>query len=175
MLRESAILLAKAMEEARKVEGVYWVSQGGGADVLTRALNILKAQNVNFEGTGHHVFFSRPTTSIVNAQNLAYDLNLMFERRAYSIGMRTHISDTIRVPWNRRQRDPKNYSRLQMGADMCKGGPQIFIGSVAIASSFGVGGMGGFLIGAGVAGFTAAAALTKAAVPTAHEKIKGKF
>ncbi|MGB3610111.1 MAG: hypothetical protein WA987_06995 [Cellvibrio sp.] len=175
MLRESAILLAKAMEESRKVEGVYWVSQGGGSEVLTQALNLLKANKVSFEGTGHHVFFSKPTTSIVKAQDLAFDLKLKFERRAYSVGMRTYISDTVKAPLHRRRRDPDNYSVLQMSTDMCKGGPQLVIGGVAIASSFGLGGMGGFLIGAGVAGFTAISALTKAVAPDVHNKIKEKL
>src|SRR5690606_34382152 len=175
MVRESAHLLAKAMVDARNVEGVYWISQSGGSSVLTQALNLLTKWNVNFEGTGHHVFFSGPTTSIVKAQNLAYDLNLKFERKAYSIGLRTHFSDTYSAPWHRRQRDPENYSRLQMSADMCKGVPQLMIGGVAIASSFGLGGLGAFIVGAGVAGFTAVAALTKAVAPSTHDKIKGKL
>ncbi len=173
--RESAFLLAKTMAESRKVEGVYWISQGGGSGVLSEALRILKAQKVNFKDTGHHVFFSGPTTSLVKAQNLAYDLNLKFERKAYSVGMLTSATDVVRAPWHRRKRDPENYSRLQMGADMCKGGPQLILGGVAIASSFGLGGVGGFIVGAGVAGFTALAALTKAVAPGTHDKIKGKL
>lgn len=50
-----------------------------------------------------------------------------------------------------RKRDSKNYSRLQMVADMCKGGLQPLIGTIAIASSFGLGGIGEFIVGAGVA------------------------
>lgn len=171
---ESAILLANLMQDSLKLNGVYWVSQGGGSGVLTQALQILKVRKINFEGSGHHIFFSGPTTSIVKAQNLAYDLDIKFERKAYSIGMRTHISDTVKAPWSRRQRDPDNYSRLQMTADMFKGG-QLLIGGVAIASSFGIGGIGGFIVGAGVAGFTAAAALTKAVAPGTHDKIKEKL
>lgn len=175
VFRESAYLLAKTMAESRKVEGVYWITEGGGSGVLTEALRILKAQKVDFKGTDHHVFFSGPTTSLVKAQNLAYDLSLGFERKAYSVGMSTSVMDTIKAPWHRRQKDRDNYSRLQMGVDMCKGGPQLAIGGIAIASSFGLGGAGGFIVGAGVAGFTALTALTKAFSPNTYDRIKGKF
>lgn len=175
IFRESAYLLAKTMAESRKVEGVYWVSEGGGSGVLTAALGILKTQKVNFKDSGHHVFFSGPTTSLVKAQNLAYDLNLELERKAYSVGMSTSVVDIIRAPWHRRQRDRDNYSRLQMGVDMCKGAPQLLIGGAAIASSFGIGGVGGFIVGAGVAGFTALTALTKAFSPDTYDKVARKF
>lgn len=174
-IRESAILLANTMEASRGIPGVYWVSQAGGSGVLTHALHILKRRKVTFDNSGHHVFFSGPTTNLVRAQQLAYDLNLKFERKAYSLGMYTNISDVLKAPWQRHQRDSKNYSRLQMGIDMCKGAPQLLIGGVAIGSSFGLGGMGAFIVGAGVAGFTAIAAITGAVAPNVHDKMKGKL
>lgn len=137
--------------------------------------NILKSRKVTFDNSGHHIFFSGPTTNLVRAQQLAYDLNLKFERKAYSVGMYTNLSDVIKAPWKRRQRDSENYSRLQMGLDMCKGVPQLVVGGVAIGSSFGFGGVGGFIVGAGVAGFTAIAALTNAVAPNVHDKMKGKL
>src|SRR5690606_19803613 len=174
-IRESAFLLAETMAASRNVDGVYWVSQGGGSGVLTQALQILKRLKVNFEDTGHHVYFSGPSTNLVKAQNLVFDLNLKLERKAYSIGLLTNVSDTVKAPWHRRQRDPENYSRVQMGVDMCKGAPQLLVGGAAIASSFGLGGLGGFIVGAGVAGFTALAAVTRSVAPGAHDKIKGKL
>ncbi|WP_347332970.1 hypothetical protein [Marinimicrobium locisalis] len=173
-IRESAVLLAKAMEESRNIEGVYWISEGGGSGVLTHAMHLLKTRNVNFDGTGHHIFFSQYATNLVKAQNLAYDLGLEFERKAYSLGYRSASLDAIRAPLNRRRKEPENYSRLQMSADLCKG-PQVIIGGVAVLSGVGLAGPGGFLIGAGVAGFTALNALTRAITPGAHERIKGKF
>lgn len=44
-----------------------------------------------------------------------------------------------------------------------------------IALSFGLGGVGGFIVGAGVAGFTAIAAITGAVAPNVHDKMKGKL
>lgn len=175
-VHESALLLAKSMQDSRSIDGVYWISEAGGSAILTRALQVLKSRNVSFDGSGHHVFFSGPRTDLLKAQELALDLKLQFERKAYSIKPFAGAGGwaSIKAPWQRRKRDPNNYSLTQMGVDMCKG-PQAIIGGVALASSLGLGGVGGFIIGAGVAGFTALAAVTKAVSPNTHDKIQGKL
>lgn len=173
-IRESALLLAKAMEEARSIEGVYWISEGGGSAILTQAMQLLKSRNIDFKDSEHHVYFSKYGSNLVRAQNLAYDINLQFERKAYSGGLTSRPIDAIRAPLNRRKREPDNYSRLQMTSDFFSG-PQAAIGGVALLSGMGIGGTGAFIVGAGVAGFTAIAALSRAVTPNSYEKIKGKL
>lgn len=175
-IHESAFLLAKSMQDARSTDGVYWISEAGGSGILTRALQILKTRKISFEGAGHHIFFSGPKTDLLKAQELSLDLKLQFERKAYSIKPFAGAGNwaSIKAPLQRRKKDPKNYSLTQMGVDMCKG-PQAIVGGVALASSLGLGGLGGFIIGAGVAGFTALAAITKVVSPDAHDKIQGKL
>ena len=84
-LRESALILAKTMQDARKTEGVNWISQGGGSGVLTQAMRILKEQGADFKKAEHYVFFSDLTTNLVKAESLARDIGMKFERQTKSI------------------------------------------------------------------------------------------
>lgn len=69
-LHESALLLAESMSKASNVEGVQWISERGGAGVLTQALRILADQNITLQK--HSVFLCHPTTR----QSVLVDLSL---------------------------------------------------------------------------------------------------
>ncbi|WP_299581307.1 hypothetical protein [uncultured Microbulbifer sp.] len=77
-IHESAILLARTMYNARKIEGVGWIAEFGGSAVLTQAMKILAGQNVKLED--HTVYMHRPTTSPNEAIKQAHKLGLQIER-----------------------------------------------------------------------------------------------
>src|SRR5690606_1620415 len=73
-LVESATLLANTMYSARNVPGVLWFSDWGGSAVLTRALQILKGQNLSLEN--HSVFLNRATSGSSQTEKLAESLKM---------------------------------------------------------------------------------------------------
>lgn len=78
-LHQSAILLAETMKAARNIKDVAWVSERGGSGVLTQAMQILKDDGVNFEGSGHVAFFSHITTNLAKADQLARAIGIKFD------------------------------------------------------------------------------------------------
>jgi hypothetical protein len=85
-LVESATLLANTMYSARNVQGVLWFADWGGSAVLTRALQILKGQNLKLEK--HSVFLNRPTSSSSQALKLVEDLEMTVAGTGKNTGLR---------------------------------------------------------------------------------------
>ena len=73
-LVESGLLLANTMYKARNLQGVLWYSDWGGSAVLTRALEVLKHENISLHR--HAIFLHRPTSSSSKAIELARSLNM---------------------------------------------------------------------------------------------------
>jgi len=73
-LHESAILLARAMYEARDTDNVRWIAEHGGSGVLIQAMKILATQGIKLEK--HIVFFNHPTTLKTQIAPLAKQLRL---------------------------------------------------------------------------------------------------
>ena len=74
-ITESSILLANTMYKARNINGVLWFAHWGGSAVLTRALQILKAEKaVSLDK--HFIYLSRPTSNSALALELASELNM---------------------------------------------------------------------------------------------------
>jgi hypothetical protein len=76
-LHESAILLARTMANASKVEHVMWVTDQGGSGVLTQALKILATEGVRLES--HSFYLSCPTTPPSKLIPWAAKVGLKFE------------------------------------------------------------------------------------------------
>jgi len=126
-LHESALQLARAVEKAKDVHGVRWISVEGGSGVLTQAMAILKTKDISFKDTKHHVFFSHLTTDLVIAQQLATDIGLKFGNRVKSAshfrlnesaGALGVIGGHI-AAWRRFKQDPKR-TRLMLTGDMIR-------------------------------------------------------
>lgn len=186
-LRESALLLAKTMTDARKIQGVNWVSQGGGSGVLTQAMRLLKEQNVRFdpEIDKHHVFFSELTINLVVAEKLARDIGLKFERQTKSINylspssvFGSGLGGAWKAAYYRYRSDPENYTLINMGTDMTK---EVYSakGAIGVVTTLGL--SAGLLLGVSAttvttaAGLTAASALGKTGAPRFYKKIAGKL
>ena len=73
-LLESGLLLANTMYRARNLRGVLWYSDWGGSAVLTRALEVLKEENIALNK--HAIFLHRPTSSSSRALDLAKALKM---------------------------------------------------------------------------------------------------
>jgi hypothetical protein len=85
-LVESATLLANTMYSARNVQGVLWFADWGGSAVLTRALQILKGQNLKLPK--HSVFLNRPTSVSTQALKLAEDVDMTVAGTGKNAGLR---------------------------------------------------------------------------------------
>ncbi|MBU2986586.1 hypothetical protein KO528_14580 [Saccharophagus degradans] len=127
-LYDSAVLLAQSMEQAKESDGILWLTQGGGSGVFTQAMSILKSRGVSFKDKEHHVYFSHPTTNFVNAQALAMDLGMNFDRdnlniRALNfdelVGGLKFGGDFI-AGYQRLKQDPE-YTAVNYGVDALKG------------------------------------------------------
>ncbi|VAW63318.1 hypothetical protein MNBD_GAMMA10-1849 [hydrothermal vent metagenome] len=193
-LHESALQLARTMTMAKDVEGVSWISAGGGSGVLTQAMAILKTKGVSFEETKHHVFFSHLTTDLVIAQKLATDIGLEFGDRVKSTNF-FNLNESVGglgliggyvAAWQRQDQDP-NRTRLMLVGDMTRE----TIGSLDAVKTAGVTGVAvGVALGVATAipatpliVFAAAMGgaaslgikLTKAAFPESYAKFISKF
>lgn len=85
-LVESATLLANTMYSARNLQGVLWFADWGGSAVLTRALQILKGQNLLLEK--HSVFLNRPTSNSSEVLKLAKELKIAVAGTGKNTGLR---------------------------------------------------------------------------------------
>lgn len=127
-LHESALLLARTMEQAKNTKDVLWLSQAGGSGVLTQAMHILNTRRVTFKDSEHFVYFSHLTTSYVKAQALAMQLGLKFDRDNKSsggvgfaelVGGLNFAGDFV-AGYQRMRTDPE-YNALNYGTDALKG------------------------------------------------------
>ncbi|HWV14675.1 MAG TPA: hypothetical protein VN030_04525, partial [Cellvibrio sp.] len=125
-LHESAILLARTMENARSIKGVAWVSQSGGLGVLTQAMRILNDKGVDFKESEHFVFFSNPTTNLTKAEQLARNIGIAVDRKSHSKNL-LNIEQLFGrgflgglAAGIQRYRSDKKYTALKLGVDAYK-------------------------------------------------------
>ncbi|AMX03397.1 hypothetical protein [Microbulbifer thermotolerans] len=86
--RKSAVLLAKAMADARDIEDVTWIADSGGSAVLTQAMQILADKGITLEK--HGVYLYKPRTSPARALRLAHQLKLRLNQRFADTGYSVH-------------------------------------------------------------------------------------
>ena len=195
-LHESALLLARTMYDAKKVEGVTWVSEDGGSGVLTQAMTILASQGVQLPG--HVVFMFNPTTSPNTAVKAAHSLGVLLDRKFIKtrpiniVGNRDHLE----MNWNRWKSENDRLTALQAGVDAFAYGKSlqgiIMTGATIAAGVAGVAGVSltapaalttfltviGGAVAAGKGAGTVASVgndLVRTLLPKHHDKLKGKF
>ncbi|MCX2840837.1 hypothetical protein OQJ59_04315 [Microbulbifer thermotolerans] len=189
-LHESALLLAKTMYDARKIQGVSWIAEFGGSGVLTQALKILADQGVRLKD--HYAFLVRPRTSPNEAVKAAHAVGLKLTRKFSQTHMLDYIGnrDQLELIINR-LRNEKNYKLLQAITDMVEHGKSLqgagaFMGSLAAvaglsASAPAPAAAAAFLtaLGAAVGGAATIGKLgknmTEAWLPDKYYRIKSKF
>jgi len=187
-LNESALLLAKTMYNARKVEGVRWISIQGGSGVLTQAMQILADQEITLKD--HAVQFCAPTTNMSKAVSLAQRLDLSKDRNYHSQRNMLDLNQTIGggllsgyvVPYQRLKNE-SDYDSLKFIGDLYRGTNSI---KVAVATTVSIGTAVGVFSGVSIPamlGFITTTAgtaalipkVTEAYAPKYHNKIKGRF
>ena len=135
----SALLLAKTMYDARKVNGVRWISEFGGSAVLTQAMTILAAQGVKLDN--HYVFLYRPTSAPNKALEAAQAVGLKLDRKFSSAHMFDVVANQgqLRVILNRLKHED-DYQIFKAGADLIAQGKSIQgLGATLAAVAGGVG------------------------------------
>lgn len=79
-VHESALILARAMYQAKDIDGVAWISEDGGSAVLTQAMTILSERGVKLPN--HTAFLFNPTTppdiALKAAQSIGLNLDSEF-------------------------------------------------------------------------------------------------
>ncbi|MCX2801642.1 hypothetical protein OQJ68_07580 [Microbulbifer thermotolerans] len=189
-LHESALLLAKTMYEARKVQGVSWIAEFGGSGVLTQALKMLADRGVRLED--HYAFLVRPSTSPNEAIKAAHAVGLKLTRKFSKTHMLDYIGnrDQLELIANRFKNE-KDYKWLKAITDMVEHGKSLqgagaFLGSLAAvaglsASAPAPAAAAAFLTALGAAVGSAAAigkmgnTMMSAWLPNQHDKVKSKF
>lgn len=194
-LHESALLLARTMENAKQITGVSWISEGGGSGVLTQAMKILKDKKISFKDSDHHAYFNGITTDLLVAEQLARDLDLKFTRSTHKRNL-LHPSQLIgagvlggyRASLDRFRQD-KKHTVLKVGTDVVKetsaftsAAGTLGLSGAAVAAAFGVS-ASSLVLPAGIAFAVAmgpkilktGSTLVEAWLPNQYEKLKGKF
>lgn len=187
-LNETAYLLADVMRNAMREKNVTWFSEFGGSGILTKAMRILKDQNVKMKG--HKIYLYHQTTRKDHAYSLSQDLEMTVDRdfsKSNLLNVNELIGGTsLSTPFLRYKRE-EGYTSLNMGVDCLKGvstgvtngkSAATLIG--AAAAIFGVPGIGGVV--ASLATFSTTLGLASAAIPFAFanapdtiDKHKPKF
>lgn len=195
-LHESALLLARAMYQAKDVQGVAWISEEGGSGVLTQAMTVLAAQGVQLPK--HTVFLNNPTTSPNEAVKAAHSIGVQLDRKFTKTKMFNLIGnrDQLEMIGNRWKSKADSLTTLQAGADILAHGKSLqglglSVGTMA-AGAAAVAGVGvtapaaltafltaiaGAVAVGKIAGGTASLGntLVENALPKHHDKLKGKF
>ncbi|WOX06788.1 hypothetical protein [Microbulbifer pacificus] len=188
-LHESALLLARTIYMARKVQDVRIISEFGGSAVLTQALRILADRKVTLED--HTVFLVRPTTSPHEAIKAAHGvMGLKLQRNFNETGMLDYIGnrDQLELIQARRRHEHKSYTYLHAATDVVLTGKSLqgaigFIAGAAalVGLSISAPATGAFLAALGAAAGKVAAAsklgdiAMQAWLPRQYNKLKGKF
>lgn len=196
-LHESALLLAKAMYEARDLKGIGWVSEFGGSAVLTQALRILADQGVKLKD--HTAFLVRPTSSPNEAIKAAHTVGLKLDRKFSKTDAIDYIGnrDQLELIYNRLKHEGgkrDGYSLAKATADAIEHGKSLqgggaLIGSIAAAAGLAISApapaaAAAFLTALGKAAAIAGSAvgigkmgnsMVRAWLPKHHDKIKSKF
>lgn len=128
---DSALLLARSMQNAKSVDGANWISAFGGSAVLTQALEILSRQNMKLPG--HSIFLHRPRTSSRQAIKLAHQLEMSLDKKASNIGFFDPLgaASNLRVAPGRIKNEKDYYDANSLVSDVLKGSLQ----SIGIAGA----------------------------------------
>jgi len=194
-IKESAMLLARTMQQARELEGITWVSEQGGSGVFTEAMRILKTQKVKFiRDNKHQAFFASMTTSTMEAESLARELGIQFERTNkhfdsllnmdQTIGSGRLLGGNIRAAWSRFRNEP-DHTFIKFTNDVVKevsGGTSIGSKLGKVGTAIAVLG-GGTVAATGMAPYIGLAVALAGAAPSVYKgfftshyrKIAGKF
>ncbi|MBQ0789847.1 MAG: hypothetical protein KBT50_04440, partial [Cycloclasticus sp.] len=187
----SALLLAKTMYDARKVNGVRWVSEFGGSAVLTQAMTILAAQGIKLDK--HYVFLYRPTSAPNKALEAAQAVGLKLDRKFSNPHMFDVIGNQgqLSVILNRIKHE-EDYTAFKASADLIAQGKSVQgLGTTVATVAGGVGlsmaapaavlpyltalgavaAMAGKVIGGAVIG----ANVVEANLPAFYDRVKSKF
>ncbi|WP_341938816.1 hypothetical protein [Marinimicrobium sp. C2-29] len=154
-LVESATLLANTMHRSRDVQGVLWFADWGGSAVLTRALQVLKGQNIKLDK--HSVFLNRPTSSSSEALKMAADLKMTLAEKGKIAGLRPS-----EITGNHLRSDVSAQGALKTG----------LFGLSTASAAFGVLGLGP--TAAGIVGLGGAMYYVSTTVQSGAQKLKGK-
>ncbi|BCD99520.1 hypothetical protein [Marinagarivorans cellulosilyticus] len=187
----SALLLAKTMHDARKVNGVRWISEFGGSAVLTQAMTILAAQGVKLDN--HYVFLYRPTSAPHKALEAAHAVGLKLDRKFSSAHMFDVVANQgqLRVILDRLKHE-SDYSAFKAGADIIAQGKSIQgLGATLATVAGGVGvsmvapaaalpfltALGAAAAAAGkvLGGAAVGAKVVEAKMPAFYDRVKSKF
>jgi hypothetical protein len=140
-IHESALLLAHTMEQALPIKSVRWITEGGGAGIMTQSLQILKNKGLNFKESQHKIFFCNIRTDLVKADQLARDMGLTTERLTHSRNLLNPdqlfgagIFAGYTSSWHRYRQEDK-HSILKFSADVASETGRM----VALPGAFGVG------------------------------------
>ncbi|MBQ0727710.1 MAG: hypothetical protein KBT77_10220 [Thalassolituus oleivorans] len=187
----SALLLAKTMYDARKINGVRWVSEFGGSAVLTQAMTILAAQGIKLDK--HYVFLYRPTSAPNKALEAAQAVGLKLDRKFSNphmfdvIGNQGQLSVILK-----RLKHEKDYTAFKASADLISQGKSIQgLGTTVATVAGGVGlsmaapaailpyltalGATAALAGKVIGGAVIGANVVEANLPAFYDRVKSKF
>jgi len=188
-LHESALLLARSMYMARKINDVRWISEFGGSGILTQALRILADRKVKLNN--HTVFLFRPTTSPHEALKAMHAVpGLEVERNFKESNAMDYIGnrDNLRVVRERRKNEKESYTLLHRAADTVCAGVTLHNAAGFVVGAAGLAGVavsapaaGAFLIALGgaaaklVGGGKLGKQAMKAWAPRKYEEIASKL
>ena len=191
-LHESALLLARTMYQAKDIKGVAWISEDGGSGVLTQAMTVLAAQGVKL--TNHTAFLFNPTTSPNIAVKAAHEIGLKLDRKFTKARMFNVVGnrDQLEMIGNRWKSKEDSLPLVQAGTDILAHGKSLQgLGATAgtIAAAVGIGMTAPAALTAFLSALAGAVAVGKVAettaklgntlvenaLPSHHDKLKGKF
>jgi len=159
-IHASAILLANAMFQSRKIESVTWIAEYGGSAVLTQAMKMLADKGVKLRK--HSIFLYQPKTSQTEALTAARSLGITIDRKMSKVSPVNFVGllGGASATFNRTYHE-EGYKfthavgdSIELGATVAASA--VFAGTVAGYAGINIGAIAGSV---GVAGATAVPAI----------------
>ena len=162
----SALLLANAMFQSRKISGITWISEFGGSAILTQAMEILSKKKIKLKK--HKIFLFEPKTSQTAVLNAARAIDITITRK---FGRATPLniyaltgkpSATLNRVLNEEMYKYRHAlgDSIEIGASI--GAVAVFTGTVSGLAGINIGAIAGSVGVAGAAAVPAIAAFMKA-------------